>query len=411
MRGGWSKFIKAADNCMSANASGIRIVPPASQNRGSEAMRIVPRPAAKDPKSLLEILPENLFLGMLCLERKRAERSRKTFLLLLINLENVEVSRYRSGILRGVIKAADAARRDTDPAGWYKADSILGIVFTELGALDSTTIVQKFLDKMRNSLRAHLSEDELQQVHVSAHIFPDDSEDRGLFIPVNPLLYPDALHLHESKKLSQLVKRVMDVVGSVLALVLLSPLFLLIALVIKLTTKGPVFFRQDRLGKFGAAFKCLKFRSMYVDNDHKIHQEFMKRVIAGSHDGAGAHGAIPIYKMTNDPRITRIGRILRRTSMDELPQFINVLFSEMSLVGPRPPLPYEFEEYDFWHRRRVLEVKPGITGLWQVNGRSRVKFDDMVRLDLKYARGWSLWLDIRILAQTPRAVVFGDGAY
>ena len=140
-------------------------------------------------------------------------------------------------------------------------------------------------------------------------------------------------------------------------------------------------------------------------------QPGQKRVITGSHDGKAAGGAKPVYKMTDDPRITRIGRILRRTSLDELPQFINVLGGEMSLVGPRPPLAYEYEEYDFWHRRRVLEIKPGITGLWQVKGRSRVKFDDMVRLDLQYARGWSLWLDIQILAQTPLAVVFGDGAY
>jgi len=150
---------------------------------------------------------------------------------------------------------------------------------------------------------------------------------------------------------------------------------------------------------------------MYANNDLKIHQEFMKRVISGAPDGKvdGSNG--PVYKMTNDPRVTKIGRMLRRTSFDELPQFFNVLKGEMSLVGPRPPLAYEYEEYDVWHRRRVLEAKPGITGLWQVKGRSRVRFDDMVRLDLQYARGWSLWLDLQILFATPRAVVFGDDAY
>jgi lipopolysaccharide/colanic/teichoic acid biosynthesis glycosyltransferase len=119
----------------------------------------------------------------------------------------------------------------------------------------------------------------------------------------------------------------------------------------------------------------------------------------------------PVYKMKDDPRITSIGKIIRRASLDELPQFINVLKGEMSLVGPRPPLAYEYREYDVWHRRRVLEIKPGITGLWQVRGRSRVSFDEMVRLDLQYARGWSLWLDIQILLKTPAAVVSGDGAY
>jgi lipopolysaccharide/colanic/teichoic acid biosynthesis glycosyltransferase len=149
---------------------------------------------------------------------------------------------------------------------------------------------------------------------------------------------------------------------------------------------------------------------MYVNNDRKIHQDFIKSVIKGEHDGGVEGGNGTVYKMTDDPRVTRIGRILRRTSLDELPQFINVLRGDMSLVGPRPPIPYECEEYDVWHRRRVLEVKPGITGLWQVNGRSRIRFDDMVRLDLQYARTWSIWLDIQILLQTPRAL-FSDDAF
>src|SRR2546422_5417446 len=118
-----------------------------------------------------------------------------------------------------------------------------------------------------------------------------------------------------------------------------------------------------------------------------------------------------IYKLTNDPRLTRLGRFLRKTSLDELPQFLNVLRGEMSMVGPRPPIPYELEAYDIWHRRRLLDVQPGITGLWQVSGRSRLPFDDMVRLDLKYARAWSLWLDLKILLRTPHAVFSGEGAY
>jgi exopolysaccharide biosynthesis polyprenyl glycosylphosphotransferase len=357
------------------------------------------------------ILSENLFLGMLCLERKRAERSRKRFLLLLLDAEDAGKSKRKADVLKGVIRAADEARRDTDPAGWYKHNAVLGIIFTELGALDDAATVNKLLEKVHDSLAMHLSAEDLNLVHVSVHVFADDSDGRGTDISVNPTFYPDVLHLHDSKKVAQMLKRAMDILGSSVALVLFSPLFLLIAMVVKLTSKGPVFFQQDRLGRFGTTFQCLKFRSMYSNNDPKIHQEFMKRVIAGAHDETAAVGTKPVYKMTDDPRITRIGRFIRRTSLDELPQFLNVLRGDMSLVGPRPPLAYEFEEYDIWHRRRVLEVKPGITGLWQVNGRSRVRFDDMVRLDLQYARGWSLWLDIQILMQTPRAVVFGDGAY
>jgi lipopolysaccharide/colanic/teichoic acid biosynthesis glycosyltransferase len=151
---------------------------------------------------------------------------------------------------------------------------------------------------------------------------------------------------------------------------------------------------------------------MYAENDPKIHQEFMNELIAGSYKGNHEENAgQPVYKMKDDPRVTRVGRFLRRTSLDELPQFINVLIGDMSLVGPRPPLAYEYEKYDIWHRRRVLEIKPGITGLWQVKGRSRVPFDEMVRLDIQYARQWSVWLDLRILLETPRAVFLGDGAF
>jgi lipopolysaccharide/colanic/teichoic acid biosynthesis glycosyltransferase len=203
----------------------------------------------------------------------------------------------------------------------------------------------------------------------------------------------------------------MDVVGSALALIICSPLFLMIAAAIKLTSKGPVIFRQERMGQFGKSFTCLKFRTMYVDNDLTIHKEFMTRVIHGNYKGNGGDQEHTVYKMIDDPRITKVGRFLRRTSLDELPQFINVLEGEMSLVGPRPPLAYEFQQYDLWHRRRVVEVKPGITGLWQVNGRSRVRFDEMVRLDLRYVRTCSFWLDIQILLQTPKAVFHVNDAF
>ena len=151
---------------------------------------------------------------------------------------------------------------------------------------------------------------------------------------------------------------------------------------------------------------------MHAHSDPQRLREFVKQYIEGSgkSPAAGSKGGLP-YKITDDPRVTRIGRCLRRTSLDELPQFFNVLRGEMSLVGPRPPIPYEIEAYDIWHRRRLMEVKPGITGLWQVKGRSRVTFDDMVRLDLEYARMWSVRLDLKILLQTPRAVLFGGGAY
>jgi len=151
---------------------------------------------------------------------------------------------------------------------------------------------------------------------------------------------------------------------------------------------------------------------MAVSTDAGIHKEFVQNFIAGkAQPAATVRDQRVVYKITSDPRVTWIGRFMRRTSLDELPQFWNVLNGEMSLVGPRPPIPYEIEAYEFWHRRRLLEAKPGITGLWQVHGRSRTTFDEMVRLDLRYSRTWSPLLDLKILLQTPRAVISGDGAY
>jgi lipopolysaccharide/colanic/teichoic acid biosynthesis glycosyltransferase len=151
---------------------------------------------------------------------------------------------------------------------------------------------------------------------------------------------------------------------------------------------------------------------MHVSTDAGIHQDYVRSFIAGKVETSRSEqGKAPVYKITNDPRITSIGKLMRRTSLDELPQFWNVLIGEMSLVGPRPPIPYEIDAYDIWHRRRVLEARPGITGLWQVHGRSKTTFDEMVRLDLRYSRIWSPLLDVKILLQTPRAVFSGDGAY
>lgn len=371
--------------------------------------KLRPEAVRPNPSDVMQrILPEELFLGMLCLERKRAERSGNSLILVLLDADGLNKAARHIEVLEGIIRAANSARRETDPAGWYKQNSTLGIIFTEFRSIGAAAAALKLSNKISQALALHLSPENLSQIYLSIHVFGDDESDGGT---ANPIFYPDLSHREDSKRISRIMKRAMDIGGSLAALALFSPLFLLIVALVKLTSKGPVLFKQERLGQFGKTFTCLKFRSMHANNDLKIHREFMKRVISGTHDGHAHGGSTPVYKMTNDPRITAIGRVIRRTSLDELPQFINVLRGDMSLVGPRPPLAYEYEEYDVWHRRRVLEVKPGLTGLWQVSGRSRVRFDDMVRLDLQYARDWSLWLDLRILLQTPRAVVLGDGAY
>jgi len=197
----------------------------------------------------------------------------------------------------------------------------------------------------------------------------------------------------------QLLKRAMDITLSSAALIALSPLMLLIAAITKLTSKGPVFFVQERVGLNGRTFRMIKFRSMRADADEAIHKQYLQQLIRGDQAYGTDHNGKRVYKIKRDPRITRFGWFIRKTSLDELPQLFNVLRGEMSLVGPRPPIPYEVDEYQDWHMRR-LHIRPGITGLWQVSGRNLLSFDQMVQLDISYIENWSLWLDMRILLKT-----------
>jgi exopolysaccharide biosynthesis polyprenyl glycosylphosphotransferase len=358
-----------------------------------------------------EMLDEESFQRMITRERKRTERSQTPFLLMLLDLGHGLPSERNGQVLRKLLSALSSSTRETDVTGWYWENAVVGIMFTEITAEERSSIVTKMMARVSQVLERNLSLRQFSQIGMSFHLYPEDWDQETAERPGNPTLYPDLVDRDEKEKHLRVTKRVMDVIGSAAALLVLSPIFAVIALLVKLTSKGPIIYRQQRLGQFGETFQLLKFRSMRCDSDPKIHQEFMKTVIAGKHDGNAHGGDKPVYKMTNDPRITAIGAFLRRSSLDELPQFFNVLKGDMSLVGPRPPLAYEWEEYAIWHRRRVLEAKPGITGLWQVTGRSRVRFDDMVRLDLQYVKTWSIWLDLQILIKTPKAVLMGDDAF
>jgi lipopolysaccharide/colanic/teichoic acid biosynthesis glycosyltransferase len=209
----------------------------------------------------------------------------------------------------------------------------------------------------------------------------------------------------------EFLKRALDIFGSIFGLVFFSPLMILIALMIKISSRGPVLYKQRRIGYLGKKFTFLKFRTMYANSDEAVHKDYVQKLIEGKNAETN-HGTKdkPLYKLENDMRITPIGRILRKLSLDELPQFLNVLGGSMSLVGPRPPIFYEIEAYKSWHHRRILEVKPGITGLWQVYGRSKTTFDEMVRLDLKYVKEKSIKLDIEILIKTFAAIFNTEGA-
>jgi exopolysaccharide biosynthesis polyprenyl glycosylphosphotransferase len=374
----------------------------------------LPMKMTADPSTVAhdrEMLDEATFQRMITRERKRTERSQTPFLLMLLDLGHGLPSERNGQVLRKLLSALSSSTRETDVTGWYWENAVVGIMFTEITAEERSSIVTKMMARVSQVLERNLSLRQFSQIGMSFHLYPEDWDQETAERPGNPTLYPDLVDRDEKEKHLRVTKRVMDVIGSAAALLVLSPIFAVIALLVKLTSKGPIIYRQQRLGQFGETFQLLKFRSMRCDSDPKIHQEFMKTVIAGKHDGNAHGGEKPVYKMTNDPRITAIGSFLRRSSLDELPQFFNVLKGDMSLVGPRPPLAYEWEEYAIWHRRRVLEAKPGITGLWQVTGRSRVRFDDMVRLDLQYVKTWSIWLDLQILIKTPKAVLMGDDAF
>ena len=364
---------------------------------------------------------EDYFNDLLRMERKRTERSKKPFLLMLMDVTGCQKIGSKDEVLRRVAPVILESTREIDVKGWYKYDAIVGILFTELNgsAHAPGSLKEDLLRKMTQRLTAVLEPAWMRRIVITCHVFPEEEKIiEGNIVdetsPADLNLYPDLVtNSDPSRKFSMAIKRIFDIVGSLTLITVLSPVLAAVALAVKFSSKGPVLFRQERVGRFGKSFTFLKFRSMQIQNNPELHKKYVEQFIAGNKDnvsGAGAKGA-GCFKIKNDPRVTPVGRFIRKTSLDELPQLFNVLKGDMSLVGPRPPIPYETTHYDIWHKGRILEVKPGITGLWQVEGRSSTTFDEMVRLDLKYTREWSLWLDLKILIQTPLAVFTCRGAY
>lgn len=361
---------------------------------------------AKLPPSRREksIQQEQEFLQRIAQECRRAERSKQRFVLVLI--EGFEALQAE---IPAITASIAAITRETDTWGWYELHSTIGILFVELGSTPAESAQDTIVDKLQ---RALLQAGHAEKLAMSVYILPRDLNKQVAFDhgPERISVYMEPLS-SPGMKVQLGIKRAIDLIGSVLLLVILSPLMAIIALAVKLCSPGPVLFRQTRVGQRGKPFTFLKFRSMTATNDPSLHKNYVTQFIKGTAPLNTNEKGEGVFKLTQDPRITRLGRFLRRTSLDELPQFWNVLRGEMSLVGPRPPIPYEVEAYDLWHQRRVLELKPGITGLWQISSRSRSGFDDMVRLDLLYARMWSPWLDLKILLQTPFAVIGAGGAH
>jgi lipopolysaccharide/colanic/teichoic acid biosynthesis glycosyltransferase len=353
-----------------------------------------------------QVISEALFTDALHRERRRADRSNQAMGLLLVSAPEGESDESKTW--KAIVSGLTAAKRDTDVIGWFDQGNAIGVILSDIDA-PGPAMARGLDTRIRRHLSRFLGTTTTDGIATRFHFYPELTIAPGQAVhEIHPL--PVSAPPRRRRDLAyDGIKRAIDIVGSASLLVLLAPVLLITAALVKLKSPGPVFFRQQRVGRMMKPFTMLKFRTMHVNADSKIHQDYVSSLIKSK---AATHGTgrEQVFKLAADPRITPIGRILRKTSIDELPQLLNVLRGEMSLVGPRPPLHYEVEQYQRWHCRRVLEAKPGLTGLWQVAGRSRTTFDEMVRLDLRYARTRSLWTDIRILLATPGAVFAGKGA-
>jgi len=357
------------------------------------------RGASKKRIGFAGALPKPNFMEQLRIEKLRAERSKSELSILL--LYPAKKTAFEHTIIQEIFGLLQARTRETDIIGMVDKE-IVGVLLPETDKKGAQQVSKKIMEEAGSLFQS-----------VVARTYPDQvfdciATDWPIGMDLSSLISEYAT---ENAWLRQAIKRGIDIVGSIAGIVLFLPIMVVIAIAIKATSPGPVIFKQVRLGKKGVPFTFYKFRSMYLNTDDRIHREYVENLIKGNHERINqGNREKPLYKIKSDPRVTRIGKIIRKTSMDELPQFFNVLKGDMSLVGPRPAISYEAEKYDAWHLRRILEVKPGITGLWQVEGRSKTTFDDMVRLDIQYIQNWSLMLDIKILIKTLKVVSECGGA-
>jgi lipopolysaccharide/colanic/teichoic acid biosynthesis glycosyltransferase len=337
-----------------------------------------------------DVFFRDAFLGMLEREKRRAERSRVSFSLATFHLATED----RQDDIDRLVALLSACKRETDVVGVLN-DGVVAVLLPDTGAEGSHHFVHKITDGIEG-IRVIAAVESYPDT-ILQHMRSEQGEYRSLI---------DVSESEPPRSTALILKRAIDLAGSALALTALLPVMLIVAAVIALDSPGPVVYKQVRLGRRGRPFVFYKFRSMYRDADEAIHRNYVQDIIkSGKKDGAARDGSKPWSKLESDSRITPVGRFIRKTCLDELPQLVNVLKGDLSLVGPRPPLPYEASAYDSWHLRRMLDVKPGVTGLWQVEGRNHATFDDMVRMDLRYVRNWSLALDLKILIQTALIVL------
>jgi lipopolysaccharide/colanic/teichoic acid biosynthesis glycosyltransferase len=381
------------------------------------------------------IYPQPHFLERLREERHRSDRNRSPFTLVVFPLNEAAPRKAVATDLDRALRYLTRTTRRSDLWGYY-GERELGLLLPDTREVAARRLLSRLAAQLACSANSKRSVLTLQQGRYTLIEYPTalhhelakekvraperKHEKRSALhlakpsLPTNGRLEHQLLEQTSLSRLQQIKgpratayrvsKRALDLVGATVGILLSAIPSLPIALLIKTTSKGPVLFKQTRIGQNGQEFTFLKFRTMYHNCDQSLHRDYVTRLIEEEAEQHQSDDGEAYYKLADDPRITPVGRILRKTSLDELPQFINVLRGEMSLVGPRPPIGYEVEKYEPWKLRRILEAMPGITGLWQVSGRSSLTFTDQVRLDLRYVENQSLWQDIRILVKTFQVV-------
>jgi len=377
------------------------------------------------------------FLERFKAERFRTDRNGRPLSVIFLSLDEIR-PRDRLAFQEAMHTFSRSAR-SFDFWGWH-SDRRLAFVLPETTAADAQAVRQRMISSLCASPRLKPYEKQIGNGMMTILEYPDalvrtvhattGAETAAPALPAaqaeTPAATPpvasdadlgplDEIGTHRKRNraveaVEDAVWRVLDLTLALVALVLASPVMLLVAVLVKKTSEGPVLFRQKRVGQHGKTFTFLKFRSMTHNCSASMHQDYVTRFIENRAESYEQDGK-KYYKLVHDPRVTPLGKVLRQTALDELPQLWNVLRGEMSLVGPRPPIPYEVVKYKPWHLRRIWEAKPGITGLWQIIGRSTTTFDEQVRLDLEYIEKRSLWLNLWILVRTVGTVIRRQGGF
>jgi lipopolysaccharide/colanic/teichoic acid biosynthesis glycosyltransferase len=334
-----------------------------------------------------DVLAREAFLVQLEREKRRADRSKASLSVATFRFSKEADEDDANRLL----ELLSARKRETDVVGRLN-DELVAVLLPDTGSEGSHQFIRKITNAALGVRFAAAVET------YPDHLLEHMSGERGEY---RPLVEIGAESAVRPRPAALAVKRAIDFVGAAAGLIAFSPLMLIVALAIAVDSPGPLVYKQVRLGRGGRPFVFYKFRSMYRDADDRIHRNYVRNLIeSGRRSGAARDESKPWSKLESDSRITPVGRFIRKTCLDELPQLVNVLKGDLSLVGPRPPLPYEASAYDSWHFRRMLDMKPGVTGLWQVGGGNCASFNDMVRMDLRYVRRWSLALDLEILLRT-----------